>query len=106
MSHELSRRDFLLTGAAAGLIADTGLAVGQAPQVVTPGIKPVVVSSANGHGRFKNGGDKTCVEVAFQKITEGKDVLDAVIAGVNLNELDPADSSVGYGGIPNADGVV
>ena len=39
-------------------------------------------------------------------ITEGADVLDAVIAGVNLNELDPKEMSVGYGGIPNAEGVV
>src|SRR5262245_9872208 len=39
-------------------------------------------------------------------IMKGTDVLDAVIAGVNLCELDPADSSVGYGGLPNADGVV
>jgi N4-(beta-N-acetylglucosaminyl)-L-asparaginase len=29
-----------------------------------------------------------------------------VIAGVMINELDPADDSVGYGGLPNADGVV
>ena len=34
------------------------------------------------------------------------DVLDALIAGVNIVELDPADTSVGYGGLPNADGVV
>src|SRR5207247_9595612 len=30
----------------------------------------------------------------------------ALIAGVNIVELDPTDSSVGYGGLPNADGVV
>ena len=29
-----------------------------------------------------------------------------MIAGVNLCELDPEDTSVGYGGLPNADGVV
>src|SRR5581483_10579838 len=34
------------------------------------------------------------------------DVLDALIAGVNIVELDPEDTSVGYGGLPNADGVV
>jgi N4-(beta-N-acetylglucosaminyl)-L-asparaginase len=34
------------------------------------------------------------------------DVLDALIAGVNIVELDPLDDSVGYGGLPNADGVV
>jgi N4-(beta-N-acetylglucosaminyl)-L-asparaginase len=39
-------------------------------------------------------------------ITSGSDVLDAVVAGVNIVELDPEDTSVGYGGLPNADGVV
>ncbi len=56
--------------------------------------------------KFKNGGDKTCVETAFAIITKGKDVLDALIAGVNIVELDPEDNSVGYGGLPNAEGVV
>ena len=36
----------------------------------------------------------------------GADVLDSLIAGVNIVELDPLDDSVGYGGLPNADGVV
>ncbi len=36
----------------------------------------------------------------------GGDTLDAVIAGVNIVELDPRDSSVGYGGLPDEDGVV
>lgn len=39
-------------------------------------------------------------------MTQGTDVLDALIAGVNIVELDPLDTSVGYGGLPNADGVV
>jgi N4-(beta-N-acetylglucosaminyl)-L-asparaginase len=39
-------------------------------------------------------------------MTGGADVLDALIAGVNIVELDPEDTSVGYGGLPNADGVV
>jgi N4-(beta-N-acetylglucosaminyl)-L-asparaginase len=64
-----------------------------------------VISSANGHG-YRNGGEKTCVETAFAAMTAGSDVLDALIAGVNLCELDPLDDSVGYGGLPNADGVV
>jgi N4-(beta-N-acetylglucosaminyl)-L-asparaginase len=48
----------------------------------------------------------TCVEKAFKMITEGADVLDAVIGGVNIVELDPEDTSVGYGGLPNAEGIV
>jgi N4-(beta-N-acetylglucosaminyl)-L-asparaginase len=68
-------------------------------------IKPVVISSANGN-KFKNGGELTVVHKAFTMITNGSDVLDAVIAGVNIVELDPLDDSVGYGGLPNADGIV
>jgi N4-(beta-N-acetylglucosaminyl)-L-asparaginase len=68
-------------------------------------VKPVVISSANGH-QVKNGGPQTCVEKAFSLIVGGSDVLDALIEGVNIVELDPEDNSVGYGGLPNADGVV
>jgi N4-(beta-N-acetylglucosaminyl)-L-asparaginase len=34
------------------------------------------------------------------------DTLDAIIAGVNIQELDPEDQSVGLGGLPNEEGVV
>src|SRR5204863_10083385 len=79
---------------------------GQAPAVTTrSSVKPVVISSSNGN-RFKNGGTQTCVEKAFAMMTGGADVLDALIAGVNIVELDPEDSSVGYGGLPNANGIV
>jgi N4-(beta-N-acetylglucosaminyl)-L-asparaginase len=105
MSRRLTRRQFVATGAAAAGIAATRPAFGQAPAVRTGGVKPVVVASSNGN-RYKNGGPITGVQVAFEKITKGEDVLDAVVAGVNLCELDPEDTSVGYGGLPNADGVV
>ena len=65
-----------------------------------------MIASANGN-KFKNGGDLTCVKKAFTMMTQaGADVLDALIAGVNIVELDPLDTSVGYGGLPNADGIV
>ncbi|HXO21267.1 MAG TPA: N(4)-(beta-N-acetylglucosaminyl)-L-asparaginase [Thermoanaerobaculia bacterium] len=106
MTEKLNRRDFLLAGAAAGVAAATPRALfGQAPAVIAKGFRPVVISSANGNV-FKNGGDVTCVQKAFTLMTQGSDVLDALIAGVNLVELDPEDDSVGYGGLPNADGVV
>jgi N4-(beta-N-acetylglucosaminyl)-L-asparaginase len=81
--------------------------LGQAPTVVSSKpAKPAVIASANGN-KFKNGGDMTCVQKAFTMMTQGgTDVLDALIAGVNIVELDPLDDSVGYGGLPNADGVV
>jgi asparaginase len=81
--------------------------LGQAPTVMnSKPAKPVVIASANGN-KFKNGGDVTCVQKAFTMMTQGgSDVLDALTAGVNIVELDPLDDSVGYGGLPNADGVV
>lgn len=107
MSRRIDRREFVLTGAAAAgmgaLASETTF--GQAPAVMTRGVKPVVVASANGN-RYKNGGPIAGCETAFSLIAKGQDVLDAVIAGVNLCELDPEDTSVGYGGLPNADGVV
>jgi len=39
-------------------------------------------------------------------MTQGSDVLDALVTGVNILELDPTEDSVGYGGLPNAEGVV
>lgn len=117
----INRREFVLTGAAAGLAAaaqaqtpqrpgsssQTGQGQpSQAPAVVTRrGGRPIVISSSNGY-RYRNGGTQTCVERAFGMITGGVDVLDALIAGVNIVELDPTETSVGYGGLPNADGVV
>ena len=106
MKKTLNRRDFLLAGATAGLAAAApGTLFGQAPAVIAKGVRPVVVASANGN-QFKNGGDVTCVQKAFAMMTQGADVLDALVAGVNILELDPEEDSVGYGGLPNADGVV
>jgi N4-(beta-N-acetylglucosaminyl)-L-asparaginase len=103
MRRTVTRRTFVLTSAAAGAAVAT---FGQGPTILRRSpAKAVVVSSANGN-KFKNGGEVTCVEKAFSMITQGSDVLDAVIAGVNIVELDPLDDSVGYGGLPNADGVV
>ena len=59
--------------------------------------RPCVVSSANGIRGVK---------VAYDKIVAGTDTLDAILAGVNIQELDPNDQSVGLGGLPNEEGVV
>ncbi|MFZ2055428.1 MAG: N(4)-(beta-N-acetylglucosaminyl)-L-asparaginase [Candidatus Aminicenantales bacterium] len=45
-------------------------------------------------------------EKAMELMRQGSDPLDAVIAGVNIVEEDPNDTSVGFGGLPNEDGVV
>jgi N4-(beta-N-acetylglucosaminyl)-L-asparaginase len=98
----LSRRQFLASSA----VATTTATSGAAPlMLIKSAIKPVVISSDNGN-TYTNGGQQTCVAKAFEMMTSGKDVLDALIAGVNICELDPEDDSVGYGGLPNANGVV
>src|SRR2546429_2009224 len=103
----MKRRDFMIGSAAAGVVAaSTRRSKGKAPTMLVPAaVKPLVISSANGN-IFKNGGDATSVQKAFRMMTEGADVLDSVVAGVNIVELDPLEDSVGYGGLPNAEGVV
>jgi N4-(beta-N-acetylglucosaminyl)-L-asparaginase len=102
----VSRREFVIASAAASIVAATRAETSQSPTVITPGsVRPVIISSANGH-RHKNGGPQTCLERAFAMMSKGADVLDALIAGVTIVELDPEDTSVGYGGLPNAEGVV
>src|SRR5215204_5910971 len=100
----VNRREFMLTGAAVS-VAAAAQAQPSAPAVGRSTARPVVIASANGH-TYKNGGTQTCVERAFAMMTGGKDVLDALIAGVNIVELDSEDTSVGYGGLPNSEGVV
>jgi N4-(beta-N-acetylglucosaminyl)-L-asparaginase len=119
----ISRRTFVKAGAAASVAAAAqGLAAAtpQAPppppaagpqpargpqMLVRRATPPVVIASGNGNG-YRNGGPRTCVEEAYRRIVAGEDVLDALIAGVNIVELDPTEMYVGYGGLPNADGVV
>jgi len=107
MRSKITRRSFVKTSTAAGLGVAAAARLGaQAPTVLAPrSVKPVVIASANGN-KFKNGGPRTCVHEAFERIQRGEDLLDALIAGVNIVELDPEDDSVGYGGLPNAEGVV
>ena len=96
MSNPISRREFVKTGVGAGVA--TAVLRGKPARAV-------VVSSRNGN-QFKNGGPRTAVHEAYFRIERGDDVLDAILAGVTILELDPTEDSVGYGGIPNADGVV
>lgn len=107
MPRKLTRRGFVMSGAMATLAGSRArFAPAATTRVITnAAIKPVVISSANGN-KYKNGGNLTCVEKAFKMMSAGGDVLDALIAGVNILELDPEETSVGYGGLPNADGVV
>lgn len=96
MKDKFSRRDFLKTGM--GISVATMLTGGKN---FVSGQQPAgnmrVVASGNGI---------RATEKAMELLKEGKDPLDAVIAGVNIVENDPDDISVGYGGLPNEEGVV
>jgi N4-(beta-N-acetylglucosaminyl)-L-asparaginase len=104
----LNRRDFVRSTTAAGVAAAAAPATlfGQAPTMMMPkSVKPVVVASSNGN-RSKDADNVTCVARAFKMMSEGADVLDALVAGVTIVELDPNQTGVGWSGLPNADGVV
>jgi len=99
----VTRRDFL----AASATAAAGVAFGSPSLAESVPIdaagsggsfaRPVVIASSNGLRGVKR---------AYDMIVGGADTLDAIIAGVNIQELDPEDMSVGLGGLPNEEGIV
>jgi N4-(beta-N-acetylglucosaminyl)-L-asparaginase len=101
----VSRRDFLATGATAAagvalgtpLLAEPRAAAPTGPSGAGAFARPVVIASDNGIRGVKT---------AYDMIARGADTLDAIVAGVNIQELDPEDQSVGLGGLPNEEGVV
>jgi N4-(beta-N-acetylglucosaminyl)-L-asparaginase len=110
----VSRREFLGAGAAAaaGLalpnIAEAmpGIVVRDrsAPPAASFAGRPVIISAANGFDKDPSG--KQGIKVAYDMMTSGADPLDAIVAGVQIVELNPNDQSVGLGGLPNEEGVV
>ncbi len=98
MAEHPTRRSFMATAAASAVAMGTQTVKAQSRQPAAHRAQPpIAIASANGLGATQTAGDM---------ITQGADTLDAVIAGVNLVEADPDDHSVGYGGLPNEDGVV
>lgn len=95
-----SRRDFLrksMRAGTAGLLAGSAALPESAEASPAPPEEPVVIASANG---------MRSIEHAYERIRQGEEPLAATIGGVNLVEEDPEDITVGYGGIPNAEGTV
>ncbi|CAN5890154.1 hypothetical protein BH23GEM9_BH23GEM9_01550 [soil metagenome] len=116
----MDRRNFVKAAAVAGIgaaaapHAATAAPAGAAAATAARGapfvkrssaVQPIVISDVTGY-EFRNGGTMNAVEMAYSRIVAGDDVLDALIAGVNIPELDPLETGVGYGGLPNGDGVV
>jgi N4-(beta-N-acetylglucosaminyl)-L-asparaginase len=105
-----SRRKFFVTSLVSSAMAGAGKMLGGAaaanaavaPPAVSlaaagQGKRPLIISSANGLHALDKGMDI---------LKKGGDTLDAVIAAVTVVEDDPNDTSVGYGGLPNEEGVV
>jgi len=95
----ISRRRFFRSGAGLGaaafLFGSSRFSLGQ-----SKGSVPVIVTD------HTNDTGKTAVKTAFEILSKGGSALDAVERGTNIIEVDPEDTSVGYGGLPNWDGVV
>lgn len=101
----LDRRSFLMAAGAA-IPAVAAVRAHAKPQAaandIVKGKPPMAISSGNG---------LRAVEKAVELMRHGgkgggMDPLDAIVAGINIVEDDPKDNSVGYGGLPNEDGVV
>jgi N4-(beta-N-acetylglucosaminyl)-L-asparaginase len=100
MTKSYSRRDFLRAGLAAGaavMIKDAPRALAGQTAKTETGRLPCVVASSNGL--------RSTVK-AMRLLRQGAGPVEAVVAGVNIVEDDPNDNSVGYGGLPNEEGLV
>ena len=95
----LSRRRFIKAGL--GIAAVSWL---EPPKNGSAG--PRSCGSGNALCAVASGNGIRATEKAMELMRRGDDPLDAVIAGVNIVEEDPDDASVGYGGVPNEEGVV
>ncbi len=108
-----TRRKFFVGSVMGGALAGAGRLVGKAlgleegrisraPTVAATGgaaagTRPVMISSANGVHALGKG---------MEILKSGGDTLEAAVAAVTIVEDDPDDDSVGYGGLPNEEGVV
>jgi len=89
----VSRRDFLATAVA----TSASLALLKDSQAQNSGKRPIIVCASNGFNYLDD---------AYSFLAGGGDTLDAALKVVKGPEDDPNDTSVGYGGLPNEEGVV
>jgi len=89
----IDRRDFIKTVAGTAAFAAV-----EGRAALPPDAGPVFLSTWS-HGKPAN-------ERAAEVFKSGGSLLDAIEKGINVPENDPNVTSVGYGGIPNAEGVV
>jgi N4-(beta-N-acetylglucosaminyl)-L-asparaginase len=101
MKNFISRRSFFnkTIGISAGAFILPSLS-GLVIQEKSKGIKPMIITShANETGQ-------KAMETGWEILKNGGNAVDAVEKAANIIELDPEDTSVGYGGLPNERGVV
>ncbi len=97
----MDRRHFL-----GGMVASLSLPLlAREPDSQTPRPAPAQGASSSAVAVASENGLEA-VRIAYQELTSGTDPVDAAVAGVRVVELDPADYTVGYGGLPNFEGVV
>lgn len=110
MTDPLDRRRFL--GAAGAVVAGTLLPASparpaaSAARPATASVRGPLLRTAGPIVAVASANGIRGVATAAELMARGVDTLDAAVEGVKIQELDPTDDSVGYGGLPNADGVV
>ena len=93
--HTLTRREAVVVGTAAAVAAT---AVRTVPAKTSgTGSPPVAVASKNGI---------EAVRRAVERMEAGVAPVEAAVQGVSVVEADPNDVTVGFGGLPNSEGVV
>lgn len=101
MKKEISRRNFVnrTIGAGAGAIILPAMS-GFGLQTKSTVNRPLIITShANPTGQ-------KAMEAGWEILKNGGSAVDAVEKAANIIEVDPEDTSVGYGGLPNENGVV
>ena len=106
----IDRRSLLTSSAAAlGLAGLGSRALGADDPEPSTAAQDDYVAEGHAHRGacvIASGNGLPAVYRAMELIGAGTDPLDAVVAGVGIVEADPNDMSVGYGGLPNEEGVV
>lgn len=95
----MNRRSFMARLAA-------GLSLPWLARSATAAASTVATKSSTDAVAIASGNGLEAVRVAYQRLSAGADPVEAAVEGVRINELDPEDYTVGYGGLPNFDGVV
>jgi N4-(beta-N-acetylglucosaminyl)-L-asparaginase len=101
MKNNISRRNFFIksTGLGAGVMIFPYIA-GSSLQKTSGGVTPLIITS------HTNETGQNALEAGWEILKAGGSAVDAVEKAANTIEVDPEDTSVGYGGLPNEKGVV